>query len=432
MSRLISGVFIVLIILSLPVQARVVIEITEGTEGASPIAVIPFAWQGLAQSTPQDMAAIIASDLKRSGQFNSLPRDAMISRPSSGSEVNFKDWRALGVEHIVVGRVTELGADSYQVQVQLLDVVRATQLVGYSFPASKSLLRRLAHQISDLIYEKLTGVPGAFNTRIAYITATGVQRNRLYELYVADSDGYNPQSILRSPHPIMSPAWSPDGQKLAYVSFERKQPRIFIQELRTGKRSKLPRYKGINGAPAWSPDGKRLVVTLSQNGNPDLYLYDLPTKRLTQLTRNTAIDTEAAWSPDGKTLVFTSDRSGRPQLYRIPVAGGKPERLTYEGKYNARARFSPDGKQVVFVHEQDKQYRIAVLELGSGILRVLTKGRLDESPSFAPNGAMILYATEYRGRGILTAVSADGRSQHRLVSQEGDVREPAWAPIKRR
>ena len=408
--------------------ARITIEISEGTEGTSPVAVVPFALQGVAgQLPPVDIAAVIDANLKRSGRFSTLPRNEMLSRPSSSIEVNFKDWRLLGSDHIVIGKVQLTSRDQYLVQVQLVDVLREKQLAGFSYPVHKNAMRRLAHQISDVIYEKLTGEKGAFNTRIAYITSSGGKKPT-FQLYVADADGYNSQSILTSKDPVMSPSWSADGQRLAYVSFEDRRSQIYTQEVLTGKRQRISSFEGINGAPAWSPDGRRMAMTLSHKGNPDIYIYDIASRRFSQLTTNVAIDTEPAWSPDSSHILFTSDRGGKPQLYKMPVLGGTPVRVTYEGDYNARGIYSPDGKYIAMVHGRDKRYRIALLEVRTEQMTILTNGYLDESPSFAPNGRILLYATARGNTGVLSAVSVDGQSQHRLVSKDGDVREPAWSP----
>lgn len=416
-----------------PAYATLTIEITQGTEGALPIAIVPFAWEG-STPPPEDVSGVIASDLRRSGRFAPLPDQDLISRPHEGAQVRFADWRALNVENLLVGRVKVMGPGMYVVQFQLFDVYKGVQMAGYSIPANKVNLRRTAHHVADIVYETLTGQRGAFNTRIAYVVALppGTDDAVRYQLQVADSDGYAPNTILRSPQPLMSPSWSPDGTRLAYVSFENKAPEIFVQDVNSGQRRSVSRFKGINGAPAWSPDGRRLAVTLSQKGNPDIYTLDIGSGQVHQLTHSFAIDTEPAWTPDGKHIAFTSDRGGKPQIYQIAVSGGKPQRLTFEGEYNARPAFSPDGKQLVFVNGQQNKYRVAIMELENKILRILTDGTLDESPSFAPNGSMLLYATRDRGRGLLAAVSVDGRVHQRLVPQAGDVREPAWSPFEQR
>lgn len=411
-------------------RADLTIEITQGIQGALPIAIVPFSWDG-AGTPPQDVSTIVANDLRRSGRFAPLPNSDLLAHPHQGSEVNFKDWRALNVENLLIGRVRAMGPDSFVVEFQLFDVFKGVQLAGYSIPANTANLRRTAHRVSDIVYETLTGQRGAFTTRIAYVVVLpkGTNKNR-YRLQVADADGYAPQTILRSPQPLMSPAWSPDGTRLAYVSFESGKPQIFVQDVDTGKREVVSSHPGINGAPAWSPDGKQLAITLSINGNPDIYILNLATHHLRQLTHSFAIDTEATWAPDGKSIAFTSDRGGEPQIYRINLSGGPPQRLTFEGNYNARSEFSPDGKQLALVTRQGGQFRIGMLELATGLLRVLTDGSLDESPSFAPNGSMVLYATRAGGRGVLAAVSVDGRIHQRLVPQAGDVREPAWSPFE--
>ncbi|MET0026997.1 MAG: Tol-Pal system beta propeller repeat protein TolB [Candidatus Thiodiazotropha sp.] len=412
-------------------QAELTIEITEGVEGALPIAVVPFGLEGTGR-LPEDVAAVISADLQRSGRFKPVPVKDMLARPSSLEAVDFKDWRALGVENLVVGQVRSNGAGGYQIQFQLLDVFRESQLTGYNIPTTAPNLRSTAHRIADLIYEKLLGVPGAFSTRVAYISSTRQTNGETkVALNVADADGYHPETIVSSTEPLMSPAWSPDGQKIAYVSFEGGQSAIYVQGVYTGQRQKVTNFKGINGAPAWSPDGRKLAMTLSKGGNPDVYVYDLVSRKLTQITRHYAIDTEAAWSPDGRTLVFTSDRGGRPQIYQVSAFGGTPQRVTYQNSYNARASYSPDGRLLTLVTREEGNYRIAVLDLESGVMQVLSDGDLDESPSFAPNGSMIIYGAKAGNRGVLAAVSVDGRVKQRLALQEGDVREPDWSPFKK-
>ncbi|MEJ2609708.1 MAG: Tol-Pal system beta propeller repeat protein TolB [Candidatus Thiodiazotropha sp.] len=424
-------VFLAILIWQPVLHAELTIEITEGVDGALPIAVAPFSWQGKGTPPQVDIAEVINADLQRSGRFQTIPQADMLSRPATASEVEFKNWRALDVENLVVGKIESNGAGGYQIQFQLLDVFREEQLTGYTVPTTASNLRTTAHRIADLIYEKLLGVPGAFATRVAYISSTKQADGTMsVTLNIADADGYNHKSIVTSSEPLMSPSWSPDGQKLAYVSFEGGQSAIYSQGVYTGKREKLTSFKGINSAPAWSPDGTKLALTLSKGGNPDIYIYDLRTRKLKQLTRDYAIDTEAAWSPDGKSLVFTSNRGGKPQIYRISAFGGSAQRVTFQNNYNARASFSPDGKLLALVTQEDGNYRIGVQDLKTGVLQVLSQGRLDESPSFAPNGSMIIFASKSGRRGELAAVSVDGRVRQSL-SQEGDVREPAWSPFKK-
>jgi TolB protein len=411
--------------------ADLTIEITKGVEGALPIAVVPFGWQG-SDSPPVDVAEVISDDLQRSGRFKTLPRDDMLAQPTTAGEVEFKDWRALGTENLVVGQIRPQGNGGYEIRFQLFDVYKGEQLTGYTIPTTRPNLRATAHRIADLIYEKLLGVPGAFATRVAYITSVNQAdgTNRI-DLKVADADGYNPETIVSSTEPLMSPSWSPDGSKIAYVSFEGGQSAIYVQGVFTGQRQKVTSFKGINSAPAWSPDGRKLAMTLSKDGNPDIFVFDLATKKLTPVVRHYAIDTEPSWSPDGRYLLFTSDRGGKPQIYRVSAFGGRAQRMTFQNSYNARASYSPDGKLLTVVTLDEGNYRIAVQDLDSGVMQVLSQGSLDESPSFAPNGSMIIYSSKADGRSVLAAVSVDGRVHQRLAVQEGDVREPVWSPFKK-
>ncbi len=405
------------------------IEITEGAVGALPIAVVPFQFRGAGAGPGEDLAEIIASDLSRSGRFKSLSRTDMLAMPGSGEEVVFRDWKVLGMENLVVGEIQPNGSGAYLVRFQLFDVFKGAQLTAFSIPTTEKDLRITAHRIADIVFEKLTGQRGAFATRIAYVTSQGVGDSQQVALKIADADGHNAQTIVSSGDPLMSPTWSPDGRRLAYVSFERGKPAIYVQEVFTGSRYKVAAYPGINGAPAWSPDGRSLALTLSKDGNPEIYRLDLNSKALRRLTNHFAIDTEPSWSPDGRSIVFTSDRGGKPQIYQISANGGSAKRITFEGSYNARASYSPDGRSLTLVTREGQDYRVGLLELGSGRLRVLSKGRLDESPSFAPNGVMIIYATKSGGKGELAAVSADGNVHQRLALQGGgNVREPVWSP----
>jgi TolB protein len=419
---------VLLLFVSHSARAVLDIEITQGIVGATPIAVVPFGADGL--NLPVDVADVIAADLKRSGRFAPLARGDLIARPVEADQVSFRDWRLVKADNLVIGKVTPLGT-GYTVKFYLFDVFRGVQLSAFSLRSDAASLRLTAHQIADMIYETLTGEPGAFATRIAYITVTGLTPGkRRYSLEVADSDGYNPRPVVQSSQPLMSPAWSPDGTRLAYVSFETQRPRIYAQVLATGERQLLAAFDGINGAPAWSPDGRRLALVLSKDGNPEIYVMDLASKQLRRLTDSLGIDTEPAWSPDGRNIIFTSDRGGTPQIYRISADGGRPERLTFEGSYNARASYAADGRSIVMVHGDGSRFQIAVLDLKTRALQVLSNGPLDESPSFAPNGRMIIYAAEERNRGVLAAVSVDGRVKQRLSAREGDAREPAWAPLR--
>ena len=409
--------------------AALTIEITQGMEGAVPIAIVPFAQPAGGARPPENVSQIVMDDLRRSGRFEPVPEQNLVSQPHEPGQVRFQDWKTLGVENLVIGKVESSGPDRFNIKFFVFDVYRGNKLIGFSVPTTRKRMRHDAHRVSDLIFEKLTGLRGAFATRIAYVTETKSAGKRKYKLEVSDSDGYGPKTILNSKEPLMSPAWSADGKHLAYVSFEKKRASIFMQSVETAKRRKLASFDGVNGAPAWSPDGRQLAITLSRDGNPEIYIYSLAGGDTRRLTRNAAIDTEPVWSPDGKTLVFTSDRGGTPQLYSMSVQGGRAKRLTFEGKYNASADFSFDGKRLAMVHGAGGSYRIGVLEIESGVFNIVSDGRLDESPSFAPNGSMIIYATEEGHRGVLAAVSSDGRFKQRFSTRVGNVREPVWSPF---
>jgi len=413
-------------------QAQLEIEIISGNASALPIAIVPFDWQSSAPAPLTRADEIISNDLYRSGLFDPMEVKDMAERPTEPESIRFGNWRLLKVDYIVIGKVrTPADGDGYELIYQLFDVHTQDMLLSRITTVGPGDLRFGAHRVADSIYEALTGVPGAFSTRIAYITATGVGNAQRYELVVADADGFGPQSIVGSPEPLLSPAWSPDGQKLAYVSFEKGNSAIYTQDVATGARELISSGKGINGAPSFSPDSKKMALTLSRSGNPEIYVRDMATGRLDQITQHWSIDTEPVWSPDGRYLYFTSDRGGRPQIYRVPSGGGNPERVTLDGDYNARASVSPDGRRIAVAQGRGNEYRIAVWDIETERFTVLTPGTLDESPSFAPNGSMILYATREGGRGVLSAVSADGNVRQRLVLSDGDVREPAWSPVIR-
>ena len=412
-------------------RAELTIEITEGIK-RRPIAIVPFGWEGQDAGVPLDVSRVISDDLQRSGRFAPIAEGDMLQKPTTGTDVDFGDWSILGVEAVVVGKVSQTGDNAYDVQFQLFDVFTRNQLVGYRMPASRGTIRRVAHREADMIYEKLTGIKGVFDTRVAYVTAQDTANGRLYSLMVADQDGENEYKIMESKDPIMSPAWSPDSRQLAYVSFEGQKSSIFIQTLRSGNRIQVSSKPGINGAPSFSPDGRKLVITLGGiDGNPDIYVLDIDSRATTRLTTNRAIDTEGSWSPDGRYIYFTSDRSGGPQIYRIPAAGGTPERITFEGSYNARPRLSPDGSKLAMVHLENGNYRIAVMDLDRKDLLVLSAGQQDESPSFAPNSDTLIYATRSGTNGVLESVTADGLIRQRLTSGRADVREPVWSPFQR-
>lgn len=419
-----------LILVSFGARAQLVVEITRGQENAVPIAVVPFGWES-SGAAPFDVAEVVAADLQRSGRFAPLDRKDMIDRPTAGDQIRFQDWRYLKSDFIAVGKLVPDGADRYSAEFELYNVLTGQRLTGQRLSAATNGLRALSHRISDIIFEQLTGIRGAFSTRIAFISAEGTPPQQRYKLIVADADGENQQVIANSTEPLMSPSWSPDGQSLAYVSFENKMSAIYVQTLRTGQRSRVSARAGINGAPSWSPDGKTLALTLSRkDGDVDVYTLDLSSQVLTRMTFDPGIDTEPTWSVDGRKLYFNSDRAGGPQIYEIDVSNpNRASRITFEGSYNARPRVSPDGKQLAVVYLDRGNYRIATVDLASKAVQVLSQGRQDESPSYAPNGATIIYATQDRGRGVLATVSSDGRVQQKLEASTGDVREPVWGPF---
>ncbi len=415
-------------------QSQLRIEIRRGVERPVPIAIVPFSWEAAPGTPlPLDVSGVITADLAGSGRFDPIDERDMVSRPTQPEQVDFGDWQILDVDVLVIGRVLQDGVDRYTVIFQLYDILRGEQLVGYRLTTPGSDLRLTAHRVADMIYEELTGIPGVFSTRVAYVSEQRNGNEQRFRLIVADADGENAQIVADSPEPLMSPAWSPDGRRLAYVSFEDEQSAIYIQTLRTGTRDRVSARAGINGAPVFSPDGRMLALTLSrEGGNADIYTLDLTTQVLNRLTRSPAIDTEAIWAPDGNSIYFTSDRAGGPQVYRVePRPGARAERVTFEGGYNARPRISPEGNQLAVVHRDRGNYRIAVVDPRTGLTQVLSNGSLDESPSFAPNGAVIIYATRENGRGVLSSVSTDGRIQRQIASVAGDVREPVWSPYAR-
>jgi TolB protein len=423
--------FIALAVTSLAARAAFVVEVTRGQTEAIPIAVVPFS-SAEAAAASFDVAQLVSDDLARSGRFNSMDRKDMIDQPHIGANIAFDDWRRLNNDYIVVGSVQAAGADHFTITYELYNVLTKQRLLGYQITSNRPGLRLASHQVADMVFEKILGIRGAFSTRIAYISVMGHLPSKTFQLIVADADGENPRVVMQSNEPLMSPAWSPDGQSLAYVSFEERLPTVYVQTLKTGERHKVSAHAGVNQAPAWSPDGKKLALTLStRDGNLDVYVMDLATQALTRITDDPGIDTEPQWSKDGQSLYFTSDRAGGPQIYKVGVnPGDKPRRLTFQGSYNARPRLSPDESQLAFVTQEDGAYRIATMDLrGRGDVQVLTKGHFDVSPSYAPNGAVIIYASRDNGRGVLALVSADGRVQQRVVSSEGELQEPTWGPF---
>ncbi len=406
-----------------PVSAGLTIEIVGAGAKQIPVAIVPFrAEEGLAQR----ITPVAAADLTRSGLFRMVDPGGMNPVPHEPEQINYAQWRARGAEAVVIGAVSKAPDGRYDIRFRVMDVVKETQIAGFVYFATESQLRLTAHKIADVIYERLTGDAGVFATRISYV----VKRGARYELHVADSDGYGAQSVLGSNEPIISPAWSPDGARLAYVSFEQKKPVVYVQSLTTGSRQAVAAFRGSNSAPAWAPDGNRLAVTLTRDGGSQLFLINADGSGAPlRLTTSTAIDTEANFSPDGQWLLFTSDRGGGPQIYRIAVSGGAAQRITFEGSYNVSPRHSPDGKSFTFIQRNGSRFNVAVQDFATRQVQVLTEGGVDESPSFAPNSRLILYATEVRGRGILAAVSSDGRIKQRFTADIGDAREPAWGPV---
>jgi len=406
-------------------HTQLLIEITQGRDNPTTIAVVPFADGGSAVGA-EDVARVIQDDLARSGQFDPVPRADMLGLPSREDQVFYRDWRALNAEYLLIGRV--VGIEPLRVEFELFDVFKQTRLLRDTIEGPASEVRMLAHRVADRVYEQLTGIPGAFATQLLYVAAQRIRGVDQYQLMLADSDGARARVVLESSQPIMSPSWAPDGENIAYVSFETSRPAIFRHHLPTGRRQQLTNFTGLNGSPAWSPDGRRLAMVLSKDGSPDVYVMDLATGALNRVTTHYAIDTEPAWMPDGRSLLFTSDRGGKPQIYRVDIASGVTSRMTFEGDYNARARIAQDGRNMVVVTRQDGQFHIALVDLVRNTQRILTSTELDESPSIAPNGSMLLYATKAGDRGILAAVSVDGGVRFRLPAREGDVREPAWSP----
>lgn len=411
--------------------AELEIEIVKNEINALPVAIVPFAWNTSDPAPITGINDVVSSDLYRSGLFDPLDKNDMIERPSDPTDLRFGTWRLLKVDAVAIGQVRDAPGGGYTARYWLFDVNTGEQLLGQELNIGAGDLRFGAHKIADQIFETLIGTPGAFATRIAYVVSSGVGSDSRYELVVADSDGVNPQSIVTDGEPLLSPAWSSDGSELAYVSFARGNSTVIVQNIFTGSNRIVAEFKGINGSPAFSPDGTRLAMTLSRSGSPEINIMDMQTGRFTQLTQHWAIDTEPVWNQDGSEILFTSDRGGKPQIYSISPRGGNPERVTWEGEYNARGSLSPDGNLLATTHGNENIYRIAVFDRVNQRLSVLSDGRLDESPSFAPNGSMVLYASKENGKGVLYAVSVDGNVRQRLVTSEGDVREPAWSPLVR-
>lgn len=407
------------------VYAGLSIEITSGVDEPTPIAVVPFSG---GFELKEDLHEIVSDDLLRSGLFKPIPKTDMLSLPKSQKEVFYRDWRALGASYLVLGQVTRQ-ADGYKLNYELYDVLSQRKVFAKRVVGTDKQLRDMAHNVADQVYESITGIRGVFSTKILYVEDLKKSEKGRYRLMYADADGARDRVLYASSEPVLSPAWSPDMSKIAYVSFETSRPAVFVQELATGKRTQVTDFKGLNGAPSWSPDGNSLAIVLSKDGNPEIYTLNVVSGKLRRITNHFAIDTEPDWSVDGKSIIFTSNRGGSPQIYQVGLANDRVERLTFEGDYNARPRVSPDGKSLVMVHRREGVFHIALQDIETGDMRILTETELDESPSVAPNGAMLLYATQHGNKGVLAAVSMDAGIKFRLPSKQGDVREPAWSPF---
>ncbi|MBT9567136.1 MAG: Tol-Pal system protein TolB [Thiobacillus sp.] len=406
---------------SLPAHAAMEIQVIGGAANKIAVAMVPFQ-TAAGQPTPA-LTQIAGDDLARSGQIT-LVDVSGTAQPVEPAQVNYGVWRGKGADAMVIGQVTALPGGRFDVRFRLLDVVKQTQLAGFSYNISAAQWRATAHQIADIVYEKLTGTPGTFSTRIAYVQKQG----KRYELRVADADGQNPSTVVRSNESVISPMFSPDGSRIVYVSFEDKKPIVFVQSLRDGSRRKTAAFKGSNSAPAWAPDGKRLAVVLTRDDASQIYLMNLDGSGLTRLTQGGNIDTEPVFTADGRTIYFTSDRGGSPQIYRVSSSGGEPKRVTFNGSYNVSPTLSPDGKLLAYIGRDEGRFRVMLMDLATGQTRALTDSARDESPSFAPNGQAILYATVQGGRGVLGTVSLDGKTRARLSESGIDAREPAWGP----
>ncbi|MFT3741612.1 MAG: Tol-Pal system beta propeller repeat protein TolB [Gammaproteobacteria bacterium] len=441
MFRLMKYCLAFALVLTQSAYAVIDLQLTQGVQGAIPVAVLPFAGQSSDASAPDKIAGVIHNDLQNSGRFR-VSGEGASNVPDSAANTDFAYWAQQNVNDMVVGSVKPAGGGRYQIQFQLLNPYANTQskktsgpawqnavLLSRNFTVDANQLRAVAHHISDLVYENLTGDKGVFSTRIAYVVAQQSAQNSRYTLEVADMDGYNPKPLLTSGQPIMSPAWSPDGQKIAYVSFEQGRTTIYVQDVATGQRQLVSNFPGLNSAPAWSPDSRKLAVVLTRTGAPKIFVMNVGSQQVTQVTQGDSIDTEPVWSADGRSIYFTSSRGGQPQIYRSTISGGNTQRVTFSGSYNASASLSPDGKVLAVLNGNNNQFNIAVQDLSSGTYTLLTQSGDAQSPSIAPNGKMVIYATQAGGRGVLGMTSTDGRVKIVLPGRDGEVREPAWGPL---
>ncbi len=399
--------------------AQLYLEIAKAPDQAPKIAIVPF-------TNDNGLYPIVETDLNRSGRFTSssknLPANAAIN------QIQASDWQAAGIPYVVTGQIKQT-ATGFEVHYQLYDVQKQQYILNELLNVPAARIRQAGHMVSDAIYQALTGIPGDFSGRIAYVLRNPATPAERYTLQIADTDGEQPKTVLSSRDPILSPAWTPDAKKIAYVSFETKRPAIYLQDLSTGTREVLTSFRGLNGAPSFSPDGQSMLFTASMNGNPEIYQMDLSTRQVKRMTNDSAIDTEARYTPDGKSFIFTSDRGGSAQIYRYTFADGSVKRLTFKGSFNARGTLSADGKKIALVHRPSgSSYKVAIQDINTGITNILTPTSLDESPSFSPNGQMVVYATREGNRGLLSIMSTDGRFRMNLPSEQGEVREPAWAP----
>ncbi|MCC4114117.1 Tol-Pal system beta propeller repeat protein TolB [Aromatoleum toluclasticum] len=412
-----------LTLVSAVAHAQLSIEITGAGASRFPVAIPVFENEG---TLPRGVTDVVRADLERSGLF-SLVDTGLAAFPVT-TVPDMASVRGRGADAVLTGSIYQQGDGRFEVRFRLFDTQKQTELGGLSMRMAPAQNRAIGHKIADFVYEKLTGQPGYFSTRIAYVVKSGPTAAPRYELQIADADGMNSATALASREPIISPAWAPDGQRIAYVSFEAKKPVIYVHTLATGQRQVVANFKGSNSAPTWAPDGQRLAVVLTKDGQSQLYVLNADGSGVRRLATSPGIDTEPAWSPDGAWIYFTSDRGGSPQIYRTSSSGGSAQRVSFEGSYNVTPRLSADGTSLAFITRNSGRFQVAIMDLASRQTTILTDSARDESPSFAPNGRMILYATETGGRGVLAAVSSDGRVKQRLSVQAADVREPSWGP----